>query len=228
MRFLTATMPLLCAMLAAPMAVSVRGDVVSPRMSSIGLEAPRQSVLNRFTTHEVTLPVGTRLPVVLESTVASDSSRIEQPVRAHVSRDVLVNGQLMVPAGSEVYGVVTDARRAGKAKGLAHVAVRFDTLIPRGSSERYRIETAGVGRTAPATKKKDAITIGAPAAGGALVGALLGGKKGALIGTAVGGGAGTAVVVTTRGKEVRLGPGAPLTLRLTSPLTIRVQTQGRS
>jgi hypothetical protein len=31
-------------------------------------------------------------------------------------------------------------------------------------------------------KKKDAIEIGAPAAGGAAIGALIGGKKGALIG----------------------------------------------
>ena len=62
-------------------------------------------------------------------------------------------------------------------------------------------------RTAAATKKKDAVEIGAPAAGGAIIGALVGGKKGALIGTAIGGGAGTAVVLSTRGKEVRLPKG---------------------
>ena len=53
--------------------------------------------------------------------------------------------------------------------------------------------------------------IGAPAAGGAIIGALVGGKKGALVGTAVGGGAGTAVVLSTRGKEVHLAKGAALT-----------------
>ena len=50
----------------------------------------------------------------------------------------------------------------------------------------------------------------------------MGGKKGALIGAAAGGGAGTAVVVSTRGKEVRLGKGASMSLRLTQPLTIRI------
>ena len=54
------------------------------------------------------------------------------------------------------------------------------------------------------TKKKDALTIGLPAAGGAVVGALVDGKKGAGIGAAVGGGAGTAVVLSTRGKDVRM------------------------
>jgi hypothetical protein len=80
-----------------------------------------------------------------------------------------------------------------------------------------------VGRTAPGTKKKDALEIGAPAAGGALIGALVGGKKGALIGGAVGAGGGTAVVLSTRGKEVSLPRGAALSLRLTEPVTVRVR-----
>jgi hypothetical protein len=75
---------------------------------------------------------------------------------------------------------------------------------------------------APATKKQDAMKIGIPAAGGALVGALVDGKKGAGIGAAVGGGAGTAVVLTTRGKDVRIGRGATLAVRLREPLTIRI------
>ena len=48
---------------------------------------------------------------------------------------------------------------------------------------------------APATKKKDALKIGVPAAGGASIGALVGGKKGAGIGALAGGGAGTAYVL---------------------------------
>ena len=65
--------------------------------------------------------------------------------------------------------------------------------------------------------------IGIPAAGGAVVGGLIGGKKGALIGGTAAGGAGTAVVLNQRGKEVRLGRGAPLILRLSEPLTVRVR-----
>ena len=65
--------------------------------------------------------------------------------------------------------------------------------------------------------------IGAPAAGGAIIGAIAGGKKGALIGTAVGGGAGTGVVLSTRGKEVGLAKGAAITLKLVEPLTVRIR-----
>jgi hypothetical protein len=59
-----------------------------------------------------------------------------------------------------------------------------------------------------------------PAAGGAIVGALTAGRKGAAIGAAVGGGAGTAVVLSTRGKDVRMGEGALIVVRLDQPLLI--------
>lgn len=175
---------------------------------------------------EITIPAGTRLRIVLETAVGSDISRVEQPVQARIVRAVSLHGETVLLEGSRVSGVVTDATRSGKVKGRARVAVRFDTLVPKGpnaADERYKIRTASVGRSAQATKRKDALEIGAPAAGGALIGALLGGKKGALVGTAVGGGAGAAVVLSTRGKEVRLARGAALTLQLTEPVMIRVK-----
>ena len=176
---------------------------------------------------EVTIPSGTLLHVVLDTPVGSDTSRVEQRVAAHLARAIVVGGHAAVPSGSRIAGVVTDARRSGKVKGLAHVAVRFDSLSPTGEDERYPMQTSAVGRTAAATKKKDALEIGAPAAGGALIGALVGGKKGALVGGAVGGGAGTAVVMSTRGKEVHIPKGTALTLKLTAPLTVRVRASSR-
>jgi len=172
-------------------------------------------------TKEITLPVGTRLPVVLDTGVASNTSHVEQAVTGHTSSDVMLNGAVAVPAGSQLFGVVTDATRSGKVKGRAHVSIRFNTLVPKGSTERYRIQTASIGRTAPATKKADAVKIGAPAAGGAVLGGIIGGKKGALIGAGVGGGAGTAVVLETRGKEVGIGRGAALAVRLTAPIAVK-------
>jgi hypothetical protein len=172
---------------------------------------------------EVTLPAGTSLPIILDTGVSSATSQVEEPVTAHLSRAIMIDGVAVVPEGSRVSGVVTDATRSAKVKGTAHVAMRFDSLTPRGDDQRYDIRTTSVGRSAPATKKNDALKIGAPAAGGAVIGALVGGKKGALIGTAVGGGAGTGVVLSTRGKEVGLAKGAALTLRLAEPVTIRVR-----
>jgi hypothetical protein len=60
----------------------------------------------------------------------------------------------------------------------------------------------------------------AQAATGGLVGGLVGAASGAAIGAAAGGGGGTAVVLNTRGKEVRLGRGAVVAVRLSAPLTV--------
>lgn len=206
-------------------AATATGDpaAVVPAGTTGATDTPRQEAVHQAAWREVTIPAGTQLPIVLDTSVGSDTSHVEQAVTAHLARAVSVRGQTVLPEGSRVGGVVTDAKRSAKVKGRAHLALRFDTLTPRGDDQRYTIQTTAVGRTAPGTKKKDALEIGLPAAGGAAIGALIGGKKGALIGTAAGGGAGTAVVLSTRGKEVHLGQGASLTLRLTAPVTIRVR-----
>jgi len=173
---------------------------------------------------EITIPAGTILPIVLDTTIGSDISHVEQPVRAHLSKPISVDGVTALPEGSLVNGVVTDAKRSGKVEGLAHLALQFDSVSPRGEDERYRIETSSIGRTAHATKKKDAVKILAPAAGGALIGGIAGGKKGAAIGTAAGAGAGTAYVMSTRGEEVHLAKGTPLTLKLAGPITVHVRS----
>ena len=71
-------------------------------------------------------------------------------------------------------------------------------------------------------KKRDVATIGIPAGAGALIGGLTKGGKGAAVGSAVGGAAGTGVVLATRGKEVRLGRGAPVAVRLLRPVRVSI------
>ena len=170
----------------------------------------------------VTLPAGTTLRLRITRGFGSDISRVEDPVSATLARSVVVGGRTVLPAGSAASGYVTEATRPGKVKGRGRVAVRFTRVTPANHSASYTVQTRSWLAVAPATKKKDALTIALPAAGGAGLGALIDGKKGAGIGAAVGGGAGTAAVLTTRGKDVRIGRGAVLTVRLSSPLTINV------
>jgi hypothetical protein len=201
----------------APATEAIRALSAAPGGAAGSTEPVRPAM------REITIPAGTRLAIALDTSIGSATSRVEQPVHAHLTRAIVVAGETALGVGTTVDGVVTDATRSAKVKGRAHVAVRFDSLSPRGQDDRYTIETTPVGRSAQATKKKDALTIGAPAAGGALIGGLIGGRKGALIGTAVGGGTGGAVVLSTRGKEVLLPKGSVLTLRLSQPLTMRVK-----
>ena len=173
------------------------------------------------TYREITIPSGTTLRLDLKSAVSSDASKVEDTVRASLRQPVSIEGQPVLPAGTELVGTVTDVARSGRVKGRARVAYRFNSL--RYDSERYDIATAQISHEARATKGKDATKIGVGAGVGAAVGALLGGGGGAAKGAAIGGGAGTGVVLATRGEEVRLGAGADVNTRLTAPLTVRVK-----
>lgn len=185
--------------------------------------APRTPVAEAPPTpkfREVVVPAGTTLRVRLRNALASDTSAVEDPVRATIEAPVTIAGAAAVPSGAEVTGTVTSVRRSGKVKGRASLAFQFDRL--NAWDERYDVQSARVSRQARATKRKDATKIGIGAGAGALVGAIAGGGKGAAIGTAVGGGAGTGVVLATRGEEVRLPSGTVVTTKLTAPLTMRV------
>jgi hypothetical protein len=169
---------------------------------------------------EVTLPAGTTLRLRLQSAVASDTSKVEDTVRAELSQAVSADGGTVLPAGTPLVGNVTIAERSGRVKGRARVGYHFTSLTHNG--ERYDIVTAPLAHEAEATKGEDATKIAIGAGAGAAVGALLGGGDGAVKGAAIGGAGGTGVVLATRGEEVRLGPGAAVTTRLTAPLGVRI------
>ena len=170
---------------------------------------------------EVTLPAGTTLRLDLASGIASDSSKVEDAVRATVREALVVEGQTVVPIGAQLAGVVTDVADSGRVKGRARIAYRFDSLTV--GDEQYDIATAPTSHLAPATKSEDATKIGIGAGAGAAIGAILGGGSGAAKGAVIGGAAGTGAVLATKGEEVRLGPGANVTTRLTAPVTVRIK-----
>ena len=207
-RFVTSAAILSGALLTAPVSQPVAVHAEAPAISARA---------DRY----VTIPAGTTLRLRVDRAFGSDISRVEDPVSATLVRAVTVNGRTALPSGSVASGYVADAARPGKVKGRGRVAVRFTRITPAGG-DRYNMRTNSWVAVAPATKKKDALTIGLPAAGGAAIGALIKGKKGAGIGALAGGGAGTAVVLTTRGKDARVNRGATLTVRLSEPLTVRI------
>lgn len=171
---------------------------------------------------EVTIPAGTTLPLALTSAIASDTSAVEDRVTAELTRPIAIDGREVLPAGAQLTGVVTAVDDSGRVKGRASIAYRFTSL--NVGDTQYNVKAAPLSHTAPATKSDDATKIGIGAGAGAVVGAIVGGKKGAAEGAAIGGGAGTGVVLATKGKEVRLGPGANVTTSLTAPLTVLVRT----
>jgi len=171
--------------------------------------------------HDVTIPTGTALPLALTSSVASDTSTVEDVVSARLTHAITIDGRDVLPAGARLDGVVTDVDGSGRVKGRAMIAFRFTSL--RTGDEHYDVQAAPLTYVAPATKGEDATKIGIGAGAGAVIGGILGGKDGAAKGAVIGGGAGTGVVLATKGQEIRLAPGADVTSQLTAPVTVRIR-----
>jgi len=169
---------------------------------------------------EVAIAAGTTLPVELDAALASNTSAAEDPVHATLRSRVLVNGVEVIPAGSRVSGVVTQATPSGAVKGRARLAFDFRHVTVGG--EIYDMRTKPFVFQAKSTKEEDATKIGVSAAAGGIIGAIAGGKKGAAVGAAVGSTAGATLVLATPGDEVQLRSGTALSVELASPLTIGV------
>jgi hypothetical protein len=179
-----------------------RASAGAPAAAYTPAEPPKPAFM------EMTVPAGTALNLQLVSPVSSDGSQVEDIVRAKVTKPVVISGMTVIPEGAEVVGSVVEANQAGRVKGRASVAFRFNRVTVAGQT--FDIRTARVAREAEPTKGEDAKKVGIGAGAGAIIGAIAGGKKGAAVGTAVGGGAGAGAVLATRGDEVRLGAGAPV------------------
>ncbi len=124
---------------------------------------------------EVTIPAGTALSVTVLSTLGSNTSQVEDPVRGALAEPVVVSGHTALPKGTEITGTVTDAKDSGRVKGKASIAFRFERV--RFDNENLPIQTARVTIEAAQNKGDDVKKGGAGAGLGAIVGGIAGGGK---------------------------------------------------
>jgi hypothetical protein len=161
---------------------------------------------------------GTALPIVLKTPLTTKTAQAEDPVLAELAEDVVVDGDVLLPAGSEVRGHVLTALRSGRVKGKARLVVSFDEVRAEGKS--FRIDATGFDVTAGSSRGKDAKIAGGAAAAGAVIGAIADGGEGALKGGLIGGAAGGAAVLATRGAEVELKAGSRYKIELRKSLRL--------
>ena len=152
-------------------------------------------------------------------TLSSKTAQDGQTFSGTLANGIAAHGKVVIPAGSAVTGVVTEAKSAGRFKGEAILAVKLTSINVRGvprnvGTDEYVVTQKGKG-------KRSAVMIGGGTGGGALIGGLAGGGKGALIGGLVGAGAGTAGAAFTGNKELTIPAESVVTVRTTSSITIQ-------
>ncbi len=166
----------------------------------------------------LTIPAGTRLLVRMIDGVDSKRNRIGDRFRASLETALTVNGTIVAPKGTDVYGRLTESKSAGRVRGRAELGLELtDIVIGERSYPLMTGEYGEWGGSAGTGKK-----VGGGAALGAVIGAIAGGGGGALKGAAIGGAAGTGVAVATKGQQVRVPSETVLEFTLQQPLTVQV------
>lgn len=173
---------------------------------------------------EVVVPAGTLVDVEFEDSLSSATSVLGERFQSRVVADVSVDGERVIPAGSMVFGSVTEVVPQKKIGGQARIALSFDRLeLPSGESVAMQASFAEAGQK---QTRKDAATIGGSAAGGAILGRVIDRKnkdKGSVIGAIVGAAVGTAVAANNAGDDVEIPVGTVLALRLDNRVILTVE-----
>jgi len=187
-----------------------RGEVVDLQESVADLRSDLARALGAE--EELRIPEGTAIQVRLDDPISSRTARVEDRVDATLLEAVKVDGEIAIPAGSSVRGLVLAAEPAQRPSKAGRLELTFDAVyLDDGRHEmQARVvefrEGSGAGRKA-----------GIGAAVGAIVGGILGGKDGAVAGILVGGGG---AVVASKGEDVELPTGTVVTLRLDRALIV--------
>ena len=161
------------------------------------------------------IPVGTELDVRLRDGLSSGRNQVEDRFVATTVVDLRLGERVVIPAGSELRGVVSGVEKAGRVDRSGSMTLAFDQITISGRTYEIRgvvtdtIESSGI--------KGEIGKLGTAAGAGAIIGGILGGVKGAIAGVLIGGGG---IAAATPGKDVELEPGALLRVRLDQPPTL--------
>ena len=166
----------------------------------------------------VTIPDGSIVTVRTIDSIDSSVNQAGQLFRGSLDAPIVVEDQVVVPKGLNVYLKLTDASSAGKFKGRSELTVSLDSFTYQGKT--YQVATSDVQEKGSSRGKRSAAVIGGGAALGALIGGLAGGGKGAAIGAGVGAGGGTAVQALTHGEQVKIPAETRLDFTLRDPVTV--------
>ncbi|HKY59503.1 MAG TPA: hypothetical protein VJP59_00695 [Gemmatimonadota bacterium] len=161
------------------------------------------------------IPAGTSIPFATLHQIDSEHNQVGSTWTGRVTRNVVVGGQVVIPAGATVTGVVTHMNEGDDNGGRGSI-----TLEARSVETAYGTRSIAASPVAGghsyADKGFPTKETGIGAGAGAVLGGIIGGKKGAAIGAAAGGAGGAAMGAARDDYEVALNAGSDLTVRLTS------------
>jgi hypothetical protein len=215
---------------AAPSGQSSGGQSAAPE--------PSQPVQNPAGVRQITVPADTEILLQLKNVIDTKSARVGDGVYCQTTFPVVIDNVIVIPSGAYVKGEITKVQRAGRISGRAEILFHFNTVIfptgytvempgslhgDPGTTKAKIADEEGTVRTEGHDKASKLPEVGKDAGYGSIGGVIASGTlNGARIGGGIGAVAGLATVLLTRGSDVRIEPGASLTMRLQRPLVVDV------
>jgi hypothetical protein len=171
---------------------------------------------------KIMVPAGTHIPLVLHNAISTRSARPGDPVYFETLFPVMIDGKVVIPAGSYVSGEVTESKRPGRVKGRGELMIKLTTMIlpnaymvnlnavPSNAGTGGNETTDNEGKIIGDSEKgHDIGTIAKTTAAGAGIGGLATRTgTGVGIGAAAGAAVGLAAVLLTRGPDAEMPRGS--------------------
>lgn len=187
---------------------------------------------------QMTVPAGTEVLLQLKNTIDTKNSHAGDGVYCQTTFPIVIDNVTVIPPGTYVKGEIARIQRPGRMKGRAEVLLHFNTVIfpsgftvdmpgtlhgDPGNAHAKTDEEGAVKSDGHDKLKKVPKAAGEGALYGSIAGTIASGTlNGARIGGGIGAAAGLASVLLTRGPDVRIEPGAALTMKLERPLVVDV------
>lgn len=177
------------------------------------------------------VPSGTKIPIIMDTAVDSDTSQEGDEFSARTSEDLNIDGSTVVPAGSVIKGRIAALNAPRALMRGGSVALKFDTVTTPDNRQiplvANIVARGGVVHARRGMKDIaiDTGTVALPAVLGVGIGALAGNSAtsvgtggGALIGAGVGIAIGAIILCAKKGKKVDVRPGDELKIELAEDL----------
>lgn len=169
---------------------------------------------------DVNVPAGTDLTIRINQHISVKTSRAGDRFDGEMAEPVVGdNGNVIIPKGAPVGGIVEVAHRRGHFKGASILELRLTSLTLNGN--QYRLDTRDLRRTKKGKGKRSAAFIGGGSGLGMLVGGVATGGVGLLVGGLAGAGAGTAAAGLTGNRDIEIPSESIVHFRLANDLVVQ-------
>jgi len=163
---------------------------------------------------DILAPAGSPLLVRFIDEIDSRKHEVGHRFAVKLEADFIHNGRVIAPMESKLYGVLVDAKQAGRIKGKTHLTLALTEI--RIDGELHPLVT---GEYNLAGKKSSGKRSALKVLGGAALGAVVHHKDRGK-GAAVGAGVGLGASAITRGEQITVPKNTLIEFRLGAPFTL--------